>query len=239
MSAMSPRRFDAVFFDLGHTLIYPHPSFASLYATVCAEEGFPLAQETAAAMLANVDQAIAATQLAGRFFSASLEESRHFWLSLYRDGLAWTGRPYPDHLPEALYARFTDHTTYRIYPDVLPTLAAIREQGLRIAAISNWEAWAEELLVSLDLARWFDVILISGTLGMEKPDPRIFHLALERADVDPAAAVHVGDNPDHDCAAAHAVGITPVLLDRHDRHDAVPWIRMSGLDGFAEWLVGG
>jgi FMN phosphatase YigB (HAD superfamily) len=50
-----------------------------------------------------------------------------------------------------------------------------------------------------------------------KPEPAIFHAALDKAEVAPGAAIHVGDHPDVDAAAARAVGITPVLIDRFRR----------------------
>jgi putative hydrolase of the HAD superfamily len=51
-----------------------------------------------------------------------------------------------------------------------------------------------------------------------KPDPEIFKAALTEAVADPEATVHVGDQPVNDVAAARAVGITPVLIDRYARH---------------------
>jgi len=60
-----------------------------------------------------------------------------------------------------------------------------------------------------------------------KPQPAIFQAALDKAGVGAAAAIHVGDHPDVDGAAAMAVGITPVLIDRFRRlpPEAGPRIR--------------
>jgi putative hydrolase of the HAD superfamily len=236
------RRFDAVFFDLGHTLVCPHPSFPELFVRVCAEHNVALTLEQVGSLIFEADREIAALQASGGGFSLSMEDSRRFWLSLYRRSLEGLGRPYPDHLPEALYQRFTDRSIYRVYPDVMPALTALRAGGVRMGAISNWEAWCEELIIELELAPLFDFALISGVLGIEKPDPRLFQMALERAGVPAARAAHVGDNPDHDCEAARAAGITPVLLDRYDRHGSpgspAGCVRMTNLTGFADWVLG-
>jgi putative hydrolase of the HAD superfamily len=236
------RRFDAVFFDLGHTLVCPHPSFPELFARICAEHDVALTPEQLGDLISEIDREIAALQANGGGFSLSTEGSRRFWLSLYRRSLQGLGQPYPEHLPKTLYDRFTDQSSYRVYADVIPVLTALRAGGVRLGAISNWEAWCEELIVQLELAPLFDFALISGVLGIEKPDPRLFRMALERAGVPAERAAHVGDNPEHNCEAARAVGITPVLLDRYGRHATAhgptACIRMTDLTGFADWVLG-
>jgi putative hydrolase of the HAD superfamily len=89
----------------------------------------------------------------------------------------------------------------------------------------------------LTLRPFFDVTLISGVTGIEKPDARIFQMAIEATGVPAARALHVGDNPAHDCDAAHAVGITPILLDRYDRHAGSPWTRISDLERFVDRVL--
>ena len=74
--------------------------------------------------------------------------------------------------------------------------------------ISNFEAWLELLLDHLGVAGMFDLQVISGIEGMEKPDPRIFRLALERAGVEPSRALYVGDNPYFDVDPPVAVGMS-------------------------------
>ena len=90
---------------------------------------------------------------------------------------------------------------------------------------------------ALALRSFFHVTLISGVTGIEKPDPRLFRMAMEGTGVPAARAMRVGDNPAHDCEAAHAMGITPILLDRYDRHPVSPWARMSHLERFAEQFL--
>jgi putative hydrolase of the HAD superfamily len=96
--------------------------------------------------------------------------------------------------------------------------------------ISNWEEWLERLLQDLDLLPFFDVVIVSGVEGCEKPDVELFHRGLTRLGVAPAAAMHVGDSPESDCAPAQAAGMAAVLLDRHDRHLTSPYRRIHGLE---------
>lgn len=97
--------------------------------------------------------------------------------------------------------------------DTLPTLDALRARGYRLGVISNADGRVPTLLRELGLADRFEVILDSHLVGVEKPDPRIFGLALDALDVPAAAAMYVGDFPAVDVAGARAAGLSPVLLD--------------------------
>ena len=72
--------------------------------------------------------------------------------------------------------------------------------------------------------------MISGIEGIEKPDERIYRLALERADVDASESVYVGDNPEFDVDPALALGMFPVLIDRRDRFLDAPGPRITAMD---------
>jgi putative hydrolase of the HAD superfamily len=234
---MAGRRYDAVFFDLGQTLVRPYPSFPALFARICAEHEVCLSEEGVRDLLCLIDAEIAREQAGGGSFSRSIEDSRRFWTGLYCRVLESRFPGYPERLPAALFDCFSSPASYRLYDDVLPALAALRQAGVKLAIISNWEAWAEEMVALLALGPFFDVTLISGVTGIEKPDPRIFRMAMEGTGVLAARALHVGDNPAHDCEAAHAVGITPVLLDRYDRHAVSTWTRITSLDRFVEQFL--
>jgi putative hydrolase of the HAD superfamily len=119
---------------------------------------------------------------------------------------------------------------WHIFEDAYPVLEELRRRRLTIGAVSNWVWNLPELLHALDLVRHFDFIAASARIGFEKPHPRIFQWALDKADVDPAAALHVGDHIDADVEGATGVGIGAVLIDRARRYrpgmvpDGVPVI---------------
>jgi putative hydrolase of the HAD superfamily len=77
---------------------------------------------------------------------------------------------------------------------------------------------------------FFKIRVISGVEGVEKPDPRIFRLALERAGTKPAESVYVGDSPAFDIEPARGVGMFAVLLDRRGRHPDHPGPRITFLE---------
>jgi putative hydrolase of the HAD superfamily len=102
--------------------------------------------------------------------------------------------------------------------------------GLILGVVSNFEEWLETLLEHLGVAHRFRVRVISGVEGFEKPDPRIFRLALDRAGVEPRDAAYVGDNPEFDVDPALAVGMFPVLIDRRGRFPDAPGARIASME---------
>jgi putative hydrolase of the HAD superfamily len=212
----------AVFFDAGETLVYPHPSFAEVFSEVLREGGHVIDPATVQEVVSAYSHRFTESLLTGegRLWSTSPERSRKMWRSVYDHFLTEVGAPRDrhDHLFERLYTRFTDLSTYRLHPDALPVLDRLRRTGLILGLISNFEEWLERLLEALEVGHYFDVTVISGIEGVEKPDPEIFRIALGRAGVAPGEAVYVGDHPFFDVDPAREAGLRPVLIDRRGRH---------------------
>jgi putative hydrolase of the HAD superfamily len=223
----------AVFFDAGETLVYPHPSFAELFAEVLRENGHAVDPARTQEVVSATSERFAETLQSerGRLWSTSPERSRTFWLEAYRMFLTEVGVD-ADHevLADALYRRFRDLSSYRLHPDAVPTLERLSDLGIGLGLISNFEDWLEQLLESLEVTRYFSVMVISGAEGVEKPDPRIFQIALRRAGVAAEDSAYVGDHPFFDVQAAREVGMLPVLIDRRGRHPDVDALRITSLE---------
>jgi HAD superfamily hydrolase (TIGR01509 family) len=99
-------------------------------------------------------------------------------------------------------------------PETIPTLQALRTHK-QLALVSNFEhpLHVHALLAELNLTGFFDGIVVSGDVGVEKPDPRIFDPVLAQAQLQPADALYVGDTLD-DVRGARAAGLTPILIRR-------------------------
>jgi REG-2-like HAD superfamily hydrolase len=209
-----PDPLDCVLFDAGDTLLAPAPSFQGRFLAVAADAGVPLEE-------AAVDAAIAEAMRAAEWPSDWTDPAtqRSFWVGFYRQVLADLG--HVDNglqVAEALFAAFSDPAGYRLFDDVRPALDALAGRGVTLGVVSNFEPWLEDVLALQGIDHLFATVAISGRLGVAKPDPEIFQVALKEAGAEPAATVHVGDQPVNDVAAARAVGITPVLIDRFARH---------------------
>jgi putative hydrolase of the HAD superfamily len=98
-------------------------------------------------------------------------------------------------------------------PDAVAALDAVHAAGLRSAVISNSNGTIRSLVTRLGLVDRLDFVIDSAEEGVEKPDPRIFEIALARARVKPEEAAYIGDLYSIDVRGARRVGLRPVLLD--------------------------
>ncbi|HWH23931.1 MAG TPA: HAD-IA family hydrolase [Candidatus Limnocylindria bacterium] len=213
----SESRPAVVFLDVGDTLVRAHPSWADIYNAVLRE--FGMSVEPAAFRRAWTDLFV--WQPDGPFEAT---EEASFARIKELDGriLAHLGYPdLPDEFFHALDRAFSARSAWFVFDDVVPALDALRAAGIRLGVISNWTWAAPELLHDLELASHFETLVISARVGFNKPNPGIFRHALELMDVEPAAALHVGDSYQADIVGASAVGMAAVLIAR-DEDAAVP-----------------
>ncbi len=103
-----------------------------------------------------------------------------------------------------------------LYDDTIPTLRTLKEEGYKLAIVSNWDTPLFPLLERLRIAHFFDTITAShdARVRSAKPDAHIFEYTLKKVGVRPEETVHVGDTYEADIIGAQAVGIRPILIDR-------------------------
>jgi putative hydrolase of the HAD superfamily len=119
----------------------------------------------------------------------------------------------PLEMEQRRFDGLADH--YVLFHDVLPCIDRLRAAGYRLGLITNNEsAHQRAKIAKVGLHELFPVIVISGEVGVAKPDAAIFTLACERAGVRPDEAVHIGDNPVADALGARDAGLHAILLDR-------------------------
>ena len=94
------------------------------------------------------------------------------------------------------------------------TLAELRRRGLKTGLISICTDDVPALWPETPFHGLFDTEVFSCSVGLRKPDPRIYLLACEQLDVDPHEALFVGDGDNDELAGAERVGMTAVLLER-------------------------
>ncbi|HVF10603.1 MAG TPA: HAD-IA family hydrolase [Abditibacteriaceae bacterium] len=124
--------------------------------------------------------------------------------------------------PELIYDIMSDALAFRAFPEVITVLEALRQKGLAMAVLSNWDIFLPDVLQSLGLLHFFAFILTSAEIGVQKPAPRIFECALQRARVlHPGLAAsgcyYIGDHYEGDVLGARAAGMTPFWLVRDER----------------------
>jgi putative hydrolase of the HAD superfamily len=222
-------RFRAVFFDAGGTLLDPSPSFHGLFAATLADRGYRLDPEEIRRDLDTIPSRFVQAAEQRELWTTTDAGSQRFWFGVYDVFLRRVGLPTDDGLQEALYGAFTTLENYALYPETTEVLDELSAAGLDLGLISNFEPWLDDLLAHLGVRDRFGVRVVSGVEGIEKPDPRIFRIALERAGRPPEDVAYVGDVPAVDIDPAQALGMTPVLIDRRGRHADHAGLRVTDL----------
>ena len=226
--------------DAGFTLLTPRRTLADALSGVLAENGRSITDEEMRA--------------------AWEEADRWFWDEYHRPGNdTWTddGRiddywrryhsvmlrqlgveAHREMLDRILASQFASDS-WEPYPDVEPMLTAVRAvDDLRIGVVSDWGSNLRAILAELGLDHHFDFVLPSGAVGVAKPDPAFFRLALDAAGAEPSEALMVGDSYRADVRGAWSAGMDAAWLDRREGVNITPddepiptdVVRIHGLD---------
>ncbi|MGH8935186.1 MAG: HAD family hydrolase [Acidimicrobiia bacterium] len=97
-------------------------------------------------------------------------------------------------------------------PGARDALEVLREAGIRAAAVSNSDGGARYSLERAGLLDLFEFVVDSHEVGVEKPDPAIFRIALDRLGLPAERVWHVGDSYFHDIGGARAAGLAEAVL---------------------------
>jgi len=109
--------------------------------------------------------------------------------------------------------RYLNPSRWTVYDDAVPALTTMRGLGVRNIILSNHVPELEWLVGKLGFGAHLDGVITSALIGYEKPNQKVYEIALETAGY-PASAYMVGDNPVADVAGPEAVGIRGILISR-------------------------
>ncbi len=220
----------ALFFDVGRTLLTERPSRYEIYAEAAQQRGRHLTANTMKRVMRTAHEDIPA-----RINGAYRYSDAWFRAFVHRIFCQNLGLPPQEiaEVTEELLNRFSEPETFHVFPGARELLTELKAKGLKLGVISNWGERLNLLLDRTELAGFFDVVICSATEKMEKPDPNLFHLALERIGVEPARALHTGDHPEED-GGALKVGMEFVLIDHAGRAGAETSQAFPVVAGFDE-----
>ena len=207
----------AVLFDVGNTLLWlDHPFILGLlreHGIETTEHEFLAAQYGAKLLMDEI--------VRGGNAGDDSSRGRIFFGELFRQ-LGVPDEKFPA-IAQRLYARHAERNLYcNLRDGTEEVLDELKRRGHRLGVISNADGTVEALLEDLGLRRHFEFVIDSGSVGVEKPNPRIFRMALERMGIEPGDAVYVGDLYEIDVVGARGAGMRAYLLD--------PLMRLGHLD---------
>ena len=207
----------AVFFDLYNTIVRFDPPREELQIRACREVGVEITPEALRRGYWEADDFMVRENARASIQNLPEAERQAFWAQYERVLLKAAGSEVSAEVALKIITRVRQfRSDFVLFPDVLPTLAVLRNRGLVTGLLSNLHRDLGLLCTRLGVAPYFDFLLTSEEVGSEKPHAAIFLTALERAAARPDEAIHVGDQFYSDVIGAQGVGIKPLLLDRYD-----------------------
>lgn len=207
----------AVLFDVGNTLLWlDHPFILQ----VLRDHGIEATDDDLLSAEYAGKLALDAHVRAGRA-GGDADRGRIFFAEVFRQ-LGVADDVFPS-LAQRLYARHAERNLWcSMQAGTDEVLRELKRRGYRLGVISNADGTVERLLEEVGLRSHFELVIDSGSVGVEKPDPRIFRLALEGMGLQPHEAVYVGDVYEIDVVGARAAGMRAFLID--------PLMRLGHLD---------
>jgi putative hydrolase of the HAD superfamily len=220
----------AVLFDAGNTLIWlDHPYIVQ----VLREHGVETTMETL--MEAEYGAKLQLDELARNGTLDDDTRGKVFFDVIFRHvGVHESAVP---SVAQRLLARHAEKNLWgTVRERTEETLEELRRRGYRLGVISNADGRAEQALDAAGLLGHFELVVDSGVVGIDKPDPGIFHLALERMGVHPHDAVYVGDIYEIDVQGARAAGMRAILIDPLWKWDDKDCERIRGIHDLLDVL---
>jgi HAD superfamily hydrolase (TIGR01549 family) len=225
----------AIFLDAGNTLLFPQ---VEKLAQELQAAGFPMRPEhfhqAEREGKKKLDEVLWPQIREGRVPRTSNDVYWQYYLAALAellDGPAETRAAAIDRV----IAGFRDiHTWSKVFPDTVPVLKKLKAAGYYLAVISNSDGSVEGELQRAGLGEYLEFVIDSSVVGVEKPHPEIFEMALERSGVKPGEAVYVGDTYPTDIGGAELAGLRGILIDWVGAYPDATCPRITSLSGLSE-----
>jgi putative hydrolase of the HAD superfamily len=214
----------AVFFDWFNTLARFDPPREELYSQVLGEFGIGVSPQKLMPGVFAADNYWFEENARSAIRDRSPEEQKEINIHYQKTLLAEVGINASRELLLKIVKRMRElfsGVTFVLFDDVLAVLPRLKQRGLILGLLTNLARDMVPICNKLGLESHIDFTVTSGEVGVDKPDPLIFLAALERAGVNAAETIHVGDQYKVDVIGARGVGIAPILMDRYNLHPEV------------------
>ena len=215
---------DTLFLDAGGVLV--HPNWDRV-AAILNRQGVTAAADRLRAAEPHVKRLIDDGAHIGR----TTDEQRAWsYMDMVLERAGVQRSPATDAAVAEIAAYHADQNLWEHVPaDVVPALEALRRLVPKLVVVSNANGVLHKMFDRVGLTRYFDVICDSCVEGVEKPDPRYFQIALDRAGSAAKTTVHVGDLYHVDFVGALRAGLEAVLIDADNLYEDADCMRVRSL----------
>jgi putative hydrolase of the HAD superfamily len=209
---VSDRAIRTVLFDAGGTILRVNPSVEAVYAETAAVHGVEARPEALRASFREAWRR-SCDRSRERGYRTSDEILRAEWFEIVRETFGEAAPPSRIRpIFEDLYERFVSARAWSLAPGTREAVEFLRERGVRVGILSNWDSRLRRMLAELGLERSFEFVVVSHEVGFEKPHRAIFEEALRLAGTRPAETLHVGDSYEADIRPAAELGLSTLWV---------------------------
>ncbi|PKL92463.1 MAG: hypothetical protein CVV21_01535 [Candidatus Goldiibacteriota bacterium HGW-Goldbacteria-1] len=216
----------AVFFDAGETLIHRNPSLATITHRYLLKAGKKVNRAKLNAVLLQ-----SAHDMKEIVQKAELNDTEKW--HVYMDSVLKKLGIKDNNLKNEVIARLKRGTSFRVYDEVWGVIKGLKKAGIKAGIISNAPRDLKKVFDRLGLTKQFDWIVVSEDAGVEKPDKKIYELALKKCGFDRENVIYIGDNYLADIMGSVAAGIKPVWLLRETKDAQFTFKAGKAPDGVA------
>jgi putative hydrolase of the HAD superfamily len=223
----------AVFIDAIKTIFGPYPSEVGLFKKVIMDvTGKNLSEEEVSQILV---EAMAKTEKLDVIKVDSIQQWEYYPTKI-AELVGCEGYECKLIGDRLRFETWGNPSNYRLYDDVLPLLKELKKREVVIACVSNEDKWLKNFFVHFGIEEYFDFVLTSSEIGIEKPNPKIFHNALSRTHFNPDEVLFVGDSLTCDYRASESVGMKPLLIDRENKNKDNSVVTIINLENILEFI---
>ncbi|MFB6347127.1 MAG: HAD-IA family hydrolase [bacterium] len=200
--------------DLAGTLIRPEPPVARQYldaANNLVDDGALPSYETVESRFHTAFAHIRAPGDKLRYGSTDTE-GLWFWKRVISCVFPTVEDDVLELLVNRLYVNFEQSGAWEIFPEAESVLQRLKRSGWNLVVLTNWDSRAPRLIKNLELFPYFDEVIVSSRVGVEKPDTEIFELVRERMEFELDDPVMIGNHVDIDLVTPDRMGWDTVLF---------------------------
>jgi putative hydrolase of the HAD superfamily len=219
--------YKGVFFDAGDTLI-TIPAAHEIMRTYLQDQDFHVEPVRLEGLLKESIDHFYTNKSNYTDEVCTPDSDRQFWVTIYEFIMNKLEAYYiwsEDRIHRCcheMYDVFVDAKHYSLFEDVTACLTALSNRGQRLGVISNFAPTLRSILEQKGIAPYLDPIIVSTEVGLEKPNPAIFTLALQRANLEAKDVLFIGDHISNDVWAPQQIGMDAIRIVRYEGVQTTP-----------------
>mgnify|MGYP001573201633 CR=1 FL=1 len=224
-------KYKNILFDFGDTLVYLQPSKEDVFLKVLSENGIKIDKEEIKKAFLHNDY------IKQSAITLKNEEGKRNFLINYNKKIL-SSLNINDNL-DSLAIKINNEfkkTHWKLFSDTIPVLEKLKKMRFRLALLSNWESKLHEVCKKLGIYDYFELVLASTDVGIEKPNREFFEIILSKLDMVSKETIYIGNDYELDVISSRNVGIKPILIDRDNIYEDKDCDRIKTLDNIFPML---